>query len=142
MGFSTIIIENDGKPSIHENFGSPCHELSTTVALLRSLSKAIMFFKISVIAIASSQCVSFGLSIPQYSAPIPTPSAATILRDAPGYNIPRAAEINVPALRHVNSDELPQLANLKRAPSGFKHPGVFLDSKQLNFIKSMVSSEA
>lgn len=101
-----------------------------------------MFFKISVIAIASSQCASFGLSIPQYSAPPSTLSAPITLRDASGNNIPRAAKITVPALRNVNSDELPQLANLKRAASSFKHPGVFLDSEQLDFIKSMVNSEA
>lgn len=101
-----------------------------------------MLFKISVIAIAFSQCLSFSLSIPQYSAPRPTFSALITLRDVAGNNIPRATKIIVPTLRNVNSDKWPQFENLKREAYSFKHPGVFLDREQLEFIKSMVNSEA
>lgn len=101
-----------------------------------------MFFKASVIAIVFSQCASFGLSIPQYSALRPTLSALISLRDASSNNYPRAAKITVSTLRNVNSDELEPVENLTRVASSFKHPGVFLDSKQLDFIKSMVNSEA
>lgn len=101
-----------------------------------------MFSKASVIAILFLQCVSYGLSIPQYSAPRPNLSAPITERDSPGKDIPRAVKIPVLTLRNTNSDGLPQDENSKRAASNFKHPGVFLDSEQLDFIKSNVNSGA
>lgn len=101
-----------------------------------------MFSKASVVAILFLQCVSYGLSIPQFSAPRPNLSAPITERDSPGKDIPRAVKIPVLTLRNTNSDGLPQDENSKRAASNFKHPGVFLDSEQLDFIKSNVNSGA
>lgn len=101
-----------------------------------------MYSKASVIAILVSQCISFVLSIPQYSTPRPKLLAPITARNAPDNDSQRTAKTPFFALRNTNSDDLPRGGNSKRAASSFKHPGVFLDREQLDFIKSMVNSGA
>lgn len=103
---------------------------------------AIMFSKASVIAILFLQCISYCFSIPQYSAPRPNLWTPITERETPRKDIPRAVEISALTLRNTILDGLPQDENSKRAASNFKHPGVFLDSEQLDFIKSKVNSGA